>query len=1061
MYSRQQGESRRLILASLLGAGLCFSQAGLVGVVRDPSGAAVPDATVTAVNVQTGLRQARQTNLEGMYSLPSLPVGQYRLEVEKTGFQRYVREGVTLAVNDIVNIDLVLRLGATSEAVTVTAAAPLLETQVGTIRGLVDHQRIVNLPLNGRNITQLMSIQAGVILRTSSYGEGDAFVVSGSRQSGVYWLMDSGMNTDSYRNFSGNFPNPDAIQEFSVQKTNFSAEYGNAMGAVVNVVTKSGTNEYHGSAFEFVRNAVFNARNFFAARRDSLKRNQFGTTLGGPVQRDKLFFFVSYQGTRLRSDPGLTRQFLPTAAMRRGDFSSVTRALTDPQTRQPFPGNQIPASRLSQVTQAFLKYLPDPATPTGERFVGIPARNNLNEFTARGDYYLGKHRLMARYFRNKFTRPFGGNVNDLASMYAADAGLSKQPYMQLTLSDVFTVSSHWLNHLTFAYRGRRTFNDWRAVKLPISFRDAGVRSIAVKDPASVYINVSGGFLARPGWNYDKLDYDLQFANTSTWMRGGHELKFGAEILRSSNQILNDFRTMGLFNFTGGITGNAMADFMLGEVYQFDQGGGEYKELYGTRWGFFLQDNWRATHNLTLNLGLRWDPMFPFRDSLGRTQCFAPGVRSTRFPNAPQGYLNAGDPGCPEGGFDSYLWQVAPRFGFAWRPGGGRSVVRGGYGLFWNPQFTVLYNGFVNAAPFSPQITRYAVRFEDPYAATENPFPAGFAPFVPAKDSRFVVPLGSFGSFARDFQPSYQQMVNLTLERELLANLIVRASYVANLGRHLSVSDDVNYARYAPGATTGNIQQRRPHGDFTRIFVTTASTTSSYHGFQLSVERRVTDNFSVEVNYTISKSIDEASSDQTPQNPSQRVPLNRRLNRGLSDFDQSQRLVISHVWALPGLREQPAWIRRLAGGWQFTGITGVRSGYPFSVVSGVDRAMSGINMDFADLVGNPYLDTGRPREQLIAQYFNTAAFALSAIGTFGTSPRNVMRGPGAVNFDLGFMKSFALAEKWRLEFRTELFNAFNTPGFGSPYATVNVANRFGRIESAGDPRILQFALKLLF
>lgn len=1051
----------RFPAALALGAGLCFGQAGLVGVVRDPSGAAVPEATVTAINIQTGLRQSRQTNVEGMYSLPSLPVGQYRLEVEKTGFQRYVREGITLAVNDILNIDVPLKLGATTEEVTVTAAAPLLETQVGTIRGLVDQQRILNLPLNGRSITQLMSIQAGVILQASSYGEGDAFVVSGSRQSGVYWLMDSGMNTDSYRNYSGNFPNPDAVQEFSVQKTNFSAEYGNAMGAVVNVVTKSGTNEFHGSAFEFVRNAVFNARNFFAARRDTLKRNQFGATFGGPVKRDKLFFFASYQGTRLRSDPGLTRQFLPTGAMRRGDFSSVTRALTDPQTRQPFPGNQLPASRLNPVTQAFLKYLPEPATPTGERFVGIPVKNDLNEFMGRGDYYLGKHRLMGRFFRNKLTRPFGGNVNDLASMYAADAGLSRQPYRQLTVSDVFTISPQWLNNFTFAYRGRRTFNDWRAVKLPINFRDAGVRSIAVKDPPSVYINVSGGFLARPGWNYDKLDYDLQFSNTTTWMRGAHELKFGAEILRSSNKIRNDFRTMGLFNFTGSITGNAMADFMLGEVYQFDQGGGEYKELYGTRWGFFVQDNWRVTRNLTLNLGLRWDPMFPFHDAIGRTQCFAPGVRSTRFPNAPVGYLNAGDPGCPEGGYDSYVKQIAPRFGFAWRPGGGRSVIRGGFGLFWNPQFTVLYNGFVNAAPFSPQITRYAVRFEDPYAGTENPFPASFAPFVPPKDSRFVLPLGSFGSFAKDFQPSYQQMVNLTLERQLMPSLVVRASYVGNLGRHLSVSDDVNYARYAPGATTGNIQQRRPYADFTRIFITSATTTSSYHGLQLSVERRVADNFSVEINYTVSKSIDEASADQTPQNPSQRIPLNRRLNRGLSDFDQPQRLIVSHVWTLPKLRRQPAWMRSVAGGWRFTGITTLRSGSPFSVLSGVDRSMSGMNTDLADLTGNPYLDTGRPRAQLIAQYFNTAAFALNAIGTFGTAPRNFMRGPGAVNFDLGFMKSFALREKRSIEFRTELFNAFNKPNFGNPYATVNVANRFGRIESAGDPRIIQFALKLLF
>ena len=339
--------------------------------------------------------------------------------------------------------------------------------------------------------------------------------------------------------------------------------------------------------------------------------------------------------------------------------------------------------------------------------------------------------------------------------------------------------------------------------------------------------------------------------------------------------------MGLFNFNGNITSNAFADFMLGEVYQFDQGGGEFKTLYGTRWGFFGQDNWRVNSNLTLNLGLRWDPMFPFHDDLGRTQCFVPGATSTRFPKAPPGYLNDGDPGCPTGGFNSYTGQVAPRFGFAWRAPQGGFVVRGGFGLFWNPQFTVLYNGFVNAAPFSPQITRFGVTMADPYGPAANPFPASFAPFEPSRDAEFFTPLGTFGAFASDFRPSYMETYNLTVERELARNLVARVSYIGNLGRHLSYTDDLNYARYAAGATTANIQQRRPYQNFGSVLMTLADSTSSYHGLQMSVERRVANNFSFEVNYTFSKSIDEVSTDTTPQNVSQVVPLNRRLNRGLS------------------------------------------------------------------------------------------------------------------------------------------------------------------------------------
>ncbi len=1048
--------------ALLVFAAAAFAQstANIVGTVRDATEAAVPGARVTAVNVQTGLRLSRESQADGSYSIPLVPAGQYRLEVEKEGFQRYTRSGITLAVGDNATLDVTLAVGSLAESVTVTGAAPLLETQTGTIRGLVDQQRIVDLPLNGRRVTNLMQIQAGVIQRASGTSEGDAFVVNGSRQSGVYFTLDGGMNTDSYRNYSGVFPNPDAVQEFSIQKSNFSAEYANATGAVVSVATKSGTNEFHGSAFEFLRNGVFNARNFFAARRDSLKRSQFGGTLGGPIIKDKLFFFGSYQGTRTRSDPQLTRQFLPTAAMRAGNFSGVA-AIRDPQTTQPFPGNQIPAQRLSPVTQAFLEFIPDPGTPDGQRFVGVPLKNREDEYMGKVDANLGAHRLTGRYFRHRFERPFTGNVQDLPSMFASDVGRSTQPYNQVTVSDIFTVSPTMLNSATVAYKWRRTLNDWKAVELPIDFAQAGVQGLAVKDPASVYINVSGGFLARPGWNYDKTDYDIHVADTVTWMRGGHELKFGGEILRSANDIKNDFRTMGLFNFNGNITGNSFADFMLGEVYQFDQGGGEYKELYGTRWGFFVQDTWRATPKLTLTLGLRWDPMFPFHDELGRTQCFVPGAQSTRFPNAPAGYLNDGDPGCPEGGFNSYWQQIAPRFGFAWRAPGNKTVVRGGFGLFWNPQFTVLYNGFVNAAPFSPQVTRFGVRFENPYETAANPFPASFAPFMPGPDAEFFTPLGTFGTFSSNFKPSYMETFNLTVEHEAAANLVVRASYIGNLGRRLSYTDDLNYARYAPGATTGNIQQRRPYGDFGSILTTYAEGTSSYHGLQLSVERRVADNLSFEVNYTFSKSIDEVSADTTPQNASQTVPMNRRLNRGVSDFDYTHRLVASHVWTLPSLAGQNRLARGVLGGWQFSGITTLRSGGPFSVSSGTDRALSGLGSSFADLVGDPDLDNGRSRAERIARYFNTDAFERAVLGTFGTSPRNVLRGPGAVSFDFGLMKLFPVTESVRLQFRAELFNAFNTPRFSNPNNNVNTPTRFGRIESAGDPRIVQFGLKLAF
>lgn len=1057
----------RLVLFAVFSAGLFAASAQaqtaqITGRITDSSSAVMPGVVVEVTNQRTGIVRKGESNSEGYYSVPLLQPGAYRMLVTSDGFRPASRDSITLTVDQIARIDFVLELGSVAESVTVSAEVPLLETQTGALRGLVDEQRVVNLPLNGRDMTQLLSIQAGVIPRSRNVGEGNAFAVNGTRGNGVAYSLDGGHNTNSYRNFSGLFPNPDTVQEFSMQKNNFSAEYSNASGAVVNVITKSGTNEFHGSLFHFVRNAQFNARNFFAARRDTLKRNQFGGTIGGPVIRNKAFFFFGYQGTILRSDPPVTRQFLPTAAMRTGNFSGVSGTVRDPVTRQPFPGNQIPSSLLSPVTQNFLEYLPVPQTPTGERFIGAPSRPDEHEYTMKGDYDLGTHRLSSRLFWRNYQRPFTGNTQDLASMFSADIGKSTQPYRQWTVSDNWTISPTVLNSFTMALRTQRIHNDWTGVELPINFATAGVEGIAVKDPPSVVITVQGNFTARPGWNYVRDDRDWQFNNITTMFRGRHEIKFGAEYLRVRNVIENDFRTMGNFTFNGSLTGNAMADFMTGSLFQFWQGGGEYKELNGNRFGLFIQDNWRALPTLTITAGLRWDPVFPYYDKLGRVQCFSPGTQSTRFPNAPDGYLNAGDPGCPEGGFPSYNGAVAPRVSFAWNPGNGKTVIRGGGGMFWNPQFTILYNGFVNAAPFSPQITTFGVPFNRPFGSIQNPFPGSFAPFDAPRDSTFVLPMGQIGTFNQNFRPSFMQAFNFTVEREIVRNTVARASYVGNLGRFLSYNSDINYARFATGATTGNIQQRRPYGNFGAILMAEAGSNSSYHAMQLSMERRVSNGFSLEANYTWSATIDELSEDTTPgQSGSIPNPLSRLANRGRSDFDNPHRFVASYVWILPTLKDAQPFLRAVLGGWESSGIVTLRNGFPFTVTSGSDRSLTGIGNTLADIVGDPNLPGGREKKDWLARYYDPAAFRVAALGTFGNVSRALMRGPGAATYDLSLVRSFAVREKMRLQFRGEFFNAFNRANFGNPFSQANNTTRMGRIESAGEPRIIQFALKFQF
>ena len=1049
-----------LIFLALTSTTAWGQTAQIAGTISDVSGARVPEAQVTAREVDTGAQRKVASNAEGYYTVPLLPPGNYTVTVSKEGFSPVTHSGITLAVGDNATIDIKLTVGAVAQSVSVTSVAPLVDTQSGTINRVVDRQRIVDLPLNGRDITQLLTVQAGVVETVSSAGVvGNAFTVNGSRNTGVNFLLDGATNVNSYQNYSGEFPNPDAVEEFGVQTNNFSAEYANATGAVVSVVTKSGANQFHGSAFEFLRNGALNARNYFAATRDSLKRNQFGGTFGGPIIRNKLFFFFSAQGTTLRSNPVVTRQFLPTTAERVGNFSAISKAIIDPVTNTAFAGNQIPMSRLNPVALAFLKYLPDPGTPDGSRLEGTPTISNQQEYTGKVDWILGNHRLTGKYFYNNFTQPFTGNVNDYATMTGAGVAKSLQPYSQISLSDLYTISPVLLNNFTFGIRADRQFNDWGAVKLPLNFQQAGVQDIAVPDPASVYISISGGFTARPGWQYDLHETDIQASDTFTWVHGRHELKFGGEYIRSSNSIKNEFRQMGMFTFNGSISSNAFADYMLGNVYQFWQGGGEYKELRENRWGLFAQDNFRVTSNLTLNLGLRWDPMFPPNDDLGRVECFEPGKQSTRFPNAPAGYLLAGDAGCPAGGFNRDLSVWAPRFGFAYRVGQ-RTVIRGGFGLFWNPLWTEQYNTDVDSAPFSDQVTLYGVNFSNPYAGATNPFPGSYAPFTPPRDVAFPIPLGQFGVFSSGWRPSYQQSFNLTIEREIMPNTAVRASYIGNQGRHLSYVVDVNYARYMTGATVANTQQRRPYADFGEILNAPSDGTSSYNSLQLAIERRVARSVSFEANYTWSKSIDIGSTDAEPGQGTPIIPTSLSANRGLSDFDHMHRFVASWVWALPRLQQKSAWIRSTIGGWESTGILTLQSGSPFTILSGVDNSRSGDGIDHAALVDNPYLSASRPNGQLVKEYFNTDAFALNALGTFGTAPRNFLRGPGLANMDFGLMKNFVVKERLTTQFRAEFFNVFNRPNFGNPVVNRSASN-FGAITSAGSPRILQFALKLSF
>jgi hypothetical protein len=1028
--------------------------ASIVGTVKDQSGGFVPGVSVRATNIATGYAADALTTDVGSSRFILLPVGEYRIEAELSGFKRFVQEGIRLQVNDRATLDILLQVGEVTDLVTVTGAPPVLEAQTSTLRGTVDRERMVALPLQTRNMTDLVALQSGAVKVTDAGSEGVAYSISGARRGGVFYTLDGGYNTNSYRNYSGRFPNPDVVQEFSVQVNNFSAEYANATGGVVNVITRSGTNDWHGAAFWYARNASFNARNFFASTRDSLKRNQGGATLGGPIVKDKLFVFGSYQTTMLRSDPGLSRQFLPTAAQRQGDFSSLTRTIRDPLTGQPFPGNQIPTSRLNPVALNFLKHIPVPAATNGERFFGLPTVTDIHEWTGKVDYVAARHRISGSMFWYDESRAFQFDPNDIAAGLVTNGN---NPYRHITGTHQFTASPSLVSETTVAYRDRNVANLFDEAT-PINYQNAGVQNIAIKDPPNINFSVSNYFSVSTSWQYELDDDDLNFSNKISWIRGDHHLKFGGETIRSSNIINNHFRTQGIFSFNGYSTGDSLADFMLGNAYSFLQGGGEYKDLTGWRLGLFVNDDWRLNSRVALNLGLRWDPTIPFTDSLGRVQCVRPGSKSARFDNAPEGYVLGGDPGCPEGGFNAYYKSFSPRTGLAWRLPDGKTVVRGGVGLFWYPLHTHQYNRFVNGAPFSPQEERYAVKFEDPYAGTVNPFPEFYAPFEPPRDVAFYPPLGVVGTFAEDFVPAYMWGYNLTLEREVLKDTVVRTSYVGNLGRQLAYPTNINYARYVPGASTvGNVQSRRPMQQFVQVYEVTSDSNSSYHGLNLTLDRRFSA-LAIKGDYTWSKAIDDSSVDPAPGAESVSDPTSKAANRGVSDHDRTHRFVASYVWGLPDLNASGGFVRALLGGWETSGVFTYQSGGPFSVSSGRDNALAGMGSNKADLISDPELDYGRSRSELIAEYFKKTAFAQNPEGTFGNSGRNLLRGPGYSAWDMALMKKFHITEEVRFQFRWEMFNTLNWVNLNNPTTTLTSGN-YAKITGAGAPRIMQFALRL--
>lgn len=1037
----------------------------ITGNVSDPSGAAIVGAKVVATNINTGFTRDTTTAADGDYVFPLVPVGFYTVGVEAPGFQRYEQRGIEVKTDQSATVPVSLKIGSSTQSVTVQANAEMVQTQSGALTQVVTRQNIVELPLNGRNAATLILLTPGTAdttagnfsgcqdaVQSTSYPGAQAVSVNGARTDMVNYNLDGGSNEDPYTNVNNPFPNPDALEEFSVQSNSYSAEYGRGSGAIVNVVTRSGTNQFHGSAFEFIRNGDLNARNFFAALPDPLKRNQFGGSFGGPILRNKLFFFGSYQGTQSRDVTQANSATVPTAAELSGDFSSINRQLVDPFTGAAYPNNQIPTSSFAPASIKILSLLPPP-TPTGVTYYSLPDNEHENQFLTRADYDLNKNRVYGRYFYSRYgTNAVIGTSNILTSTRGFD--LFDQG---AAASDTYTFTPKLLNSLIFSYNRN---NGTVTSGAPFSLVSLGI-PIASTTPPELSITVSGYFTISSGHPTMVNRNDYHVSDSVHWVVGAHELAFGGDYLKENVDLINTYRQNGGFTFSStNYSGNALSDFVLGYARKFIQGGGEYAKRRANLGGLFIQDDYRATRNLVLNLGLRWDPFVPYGDELGRTECFLPGEQSQKFPNSPTSYVFAGDPGCPAGGFKSSWLLLAPRVGFAYNVGGkGKTTIRGGWGIFYQPPFVEAFNNMVDSPPWSPQYQIIPTPFTNPYQGAANPFPAQFAPFIPPHNVAFPIPLSLAVSYQPNWQPSQVMNWNLTIEHQLTKDILLRVGYVASKGTHLAYNTDVNAPLPSPTATADNEQARRPYQQFQQVTQDSSNGNSSYNSLQVQVDKRFSHGVTLSANYTWSRSIDEVSYQTDLCGINIINPYDVRAYRGVSDFNVPQRFVLNYLWQLPSPKQG---IRKaVLGGWQTTAILNWQSGFPLNIKSGGDYSYSlpEVGNDQAQVISTPQYTQGSTNAKL-AQWFTTDAFGAPAANSFGNAGRNILIGPGTFNIDFAAHKAFAITERVNLQFRAEFFNFLNHAQFNNPDITV-ADSTFGQITTARSPRVIQGALKLVF
>jgi Carboxypeptidase regulatory-like domain/TonB-dependent Receptor Plug Domain len=1055
----------------------------ILGSVKDASGAAVPGAQVTARNVDTNVARSAKTDATGQYELRFMPIGRYRIEVNAEGFRKFVRTGIALEVNGNTRVDAALETGQIEEVVEVTAEAPLVVTNTAALGKTVGREEIENLPLIDRDVYALLDLTPGVEQndQTNVFGSpGQEVLINGSSNAGagsVNYYLDGGNNTGGLRQTGNLVPNPDAVEEFRVVTNNYSAEYGRFAGGIVDVVTKSGTNTFKGSAFEFFRDEHLNARPWTTGPtrdRDPYGRHQFGATLGGPIRRDKTFFFLSYAGQRRRETEYKNDARVPTPLERAGDFSQSGVTIYDPLTGQPFPGNRIPASRLDPVALRILQdYVPlaNRTDDASRRFSGYDDKalhpQDRHELQLKLSHTAGgDHQLTGSYFFNK-----GRDVD----VFAGNTDLRwvdrhfKWTQHNINIGDTWTLGGSTVNQARVTYV--RSFGG--RVNMPqTSLADLGSKFVMQGTPTLPEITISSYFdllvdLAGPvaGSNL------YQFRDLLGFVKGRHSIRVGGEA--SLEKIVHDadLDNFGDWEFSGTRTrapgsssgGNAMADFLLGLPSAYKQDAPIVKIDNGWYFGLFVQDDFKVHPKLTLNVGLRYDLQLPFVDPRDRKLTFIEGRQSTVVPTAPRGLLFPGDEGIGRGIMKTDYNNIAPRLGINWDPkGDGKTAVRAALGIFYGTIGGNMSNTTADRQPFSiRQSIPQVYTLSDPYRNLPIvPFPYEYDPAAP----RFLLPADVTG-LSPDYVMPYTYQTNVSVQRQIGSSASVTVSYVGARGRKLPIDLNHNYPEPSPTATAQNIQARRPYRPLNTLGAITlihSQLTTAYDGLQITGEKRMGRAWMLKAYYVLGKGVEDASL-QDDQRGSVQDQLDIAADRGRTNNDRRHAAVLSSIWKTRYFdRDTHRVLHALLDGWTLSTVATYRSGKPVNIRTDRDTNFDGTSStDRPNLTGvDPSFGGDRPRSEQIQQWFNPAAFALPPNGTTGNTPRNYVTGPGLRNMNIGLFRNFGLTDRVTLQLRLESTNAFNFVNLKPPEGRINRANT-GAITTAEAMRQTQVGVRLIF